>query len=63
MFAGFKRNVLYALKDLLREMNYETAPTGAVKKVDSYFDQLQQILGASKEKWTKQVMPTNKTKA
>ncbi len=44
-------------------MNYETTPTGAVKKVDSYFDQLQQILGASKEKWTKQVMPTNKTKA
>ena len=58
-----ERNVLYALKDLLREMNYETTATGALKKVDIYFNQLQHILGASKEKWTKQVLPASKTKA
>ena len=42
-------------------MDYESA-TGAIENIDSYFDQLQQILGASKEKWAKQVTPTNQSK-
>lgn len=47
-----ERNVLYALKDLRREVEYEAGETGTLKEPDLYFNRLQQILGVSKEKWT-----------
>jgi len=54
-----ERNVLYELKDLQREINYQAAATGTIQDTDNYFQQLQQILGSSKEKWTKQVLAKN----
>lgn len=47
-----ERNILYALTDLQREMNYNAASTGSVDNIDNYFARLQQILGSSQEKWT-----------
>lgn len=47
-----ERNVLYSLKDLQREVDYETAENGTLQNSDQYFMRLQQILGVSKEKWT-----------
>jgi hypothetical protein len=47
-----ERNVLYALIDLQREVEYEAAENGNLKNTDEYFTRLQQILGVSKEKWT-----------
>jgi len=46
-----ERNVLYALIDLQREVDYEAAETGTLQNPDQYFMRLQQILGESKEKW------------
>ena len=56
-----ERNILYQLKDLLRKMDYEVEETEAITDIDSYFNQLQQILGASQEKWAGYVMPTSQT--
>jgi len=47
-----ERNVLYALIDLQREVEYEAAENGTLENPDEYFTRLQQILGVSKEKWT-----------
>ena len=47
-----ERNVLYALIDLQREVEYEAAETDTLQNPDQYFIRLQQILGVSKEKWT-----------
>jgi len=47
-----ERNVLYALIDLQREVEYEAAENGNLENPDEYFTRLQQILGVSKEKWT-----------
>jgi len=58
-----ERNVLYALKDLQRDMEFKAAATGVTENVDRYFDQLQYILGASTEKWTKQVTPADRSNA
>lgn len=58
-----ERNILYALKDLDREMEYEAAETGSVKDADNYFQRLQQILSASKDEWSGQVMPSNQGKS
>jgi len=45
-----ERNVLYALLDLQRDLEYELAETETLKNPDLYFNKLQQILGESKEK-------------
>jgi len=47
-----ERNVLYSLKDLQRELDYEATENGTLQNPDQYFMRLQQILGESKEKWT-----------
>jgi hypothetical protein len=47
-----ERNVLYALIDLQREVEYVAAEKGNLENPDEYFTRLQQILGVSKEKWT-----------
>jgi hypothetical protein len=52
-----ERNVLYSLKDLQRELDYEAAENGTLQNPDQYFIRLQQILGLSKEKWTNLVSP------
>lgn len=57
-----ERNVLYALIDLQREVDYEAAETGTLQKPDQYFTRLQQILGESKEKWT-DLISSQKNKA
>lgn len=52
-----ERNVLYALIDLQREIEYKAAEKGTLKNPDEYFTRLQQILGVSKEKWTNLLSP------
>lgn len=47
-----ERNIQYALTDLLREVEYETDSAGSLEDPDVYFERMQQILGASKEKWS-----------
>ena len=57
-----ERNVYNQLKDLQRKLDYVAGTNGTIEDIDNYFDQLQQILGSSQEKWTKQVMTKNQTK-
>ncbi len=57
-----ERNILYALIDLQREMDYEASSTGSIENVDDYFSKLQRILGSSQEKWTGYVSPKNQNR-
>ena len=58
-----ERNILNALKDLKREIDYKSSSTGEIDEIDDYFNKLQQILGSSQEKWTKQVTPKEQNKS
>jgi hypothetical protein len=50
-----ERNILYELKDLERDINYEASETGALKDVDTYFKRLQGVLTRSAEDWSRKV--------
>lgn len=57
-----ERSILYALKDLKREMDYRAAGREPLA-IDRYFDRLQSILTESKENWVKMVESSDKGKA
>jgi len=53
-----ERTTYYALKDLLRELEYRAAQSISENEVDQIFHRMQSILGASNEKWSRRVQPT-----
>ena len=53
-----ERTTYYALKDLLRELEYRAAQSISESDVDEVFHRMQSILGASNQKWSRQVQPT-----
>ncbi|MFB3897302.1 MAG: DUF4231 domain-containing protein [bacterium] len=55
-----ERNIYYALKDLLREVEYYSFEEPSCKITDKYFSRMQTILGSSIEEWKQQVQ-TDKT--
>ena len=52
-----ERTTYYALKDLSRELEYRAAQSISESDVDEMFQRMQSILGASNEKWSRQVQP------
>lgn len=52
-----ERGIYYALKDLLREVQYYDSNGFSDEQLDRYFSRMQAILGASVEKWGQQVQP------
>ena len=50
-----ERNLLYSLKDLKRELEFELVGNKDSISATKYFDELQALLGAAGEKWSKNV--------
>jgi hypothetical protein len=57
-----ERNILYELKDLERDMDYEASESGALKDVDGYFQRLQHVLTRSTEDWSNKVKDSGKSR-
>ena len=50
-----ERNLLYSLKDLKRELDFELVGNKGDVSASKYFDQLQLLLGSAGERWSKKV--------
>jgi hypothetical protein len=51
-----ERTIFYALMDLKREAEYSLDEECAPDQVTPYFTRMQQLLGASAEKWNRQIV-------
>ena len=55
-----ERSTYYALMDLKREVEFKLNENSASELIDKYFFQMQELLGASSEKWNRNIAGNSK---